>query len=104
MVFTVSVATGEILDYEGKSLLRKQCALKDHSEKHSPEYLAWKESRQRHCQVNHVSSLEEMESLGPKDIFSSSIEKSLREMGTFCCLKNMPGILWYATVWCPLQQ
>ena len=93
MVFTVSVATGEILDYEMIMIM-----------KHSPEYLAWKESRQRHCQVNHVSSLEEMESLGPIDIFSSSIEKSLREMGTFCCLKNMAGILWYATVWCPLQQ
>jgi len=83
VVFAVSVATGEILDYEVKSLLCKQCASKDHSDKHSPEYLAWKESHQRHCQVNHVGSSEEMESLGAIDIFSHSVEKRNLMYSTF---------------------
>jgi len=83
VVFAVSVATGEILDYEVKSLLCKQCASKDHSDKHSPEYLAWKESHQRHCQVNHVGSSEEMESLGAIDIFSRSVEKRNLMYSTF---------------------
>lgn len=71
VVFAVSVRKGEVLDYEVKSLICKECSL----HKQSPDYLAWKESHRRHCEVNHQGSSEEMESLGAIDIFSRSIEK-----------------------------
>ena len=79
VVFAVSVRTGEVLDYEVKSLICKECSL----HKQSPDYLAWKESHRRHCEVNHQGSSEEMESLGAIDIFSRSIEKRKVMYSTF---------------------
>lgn len=66
----MSVRTGEILDYEVKSLLCKECAAHDNSDKHSPGCLTWKEKHKRHCQINHEGSSEEMEALGAIEIFS----------------------------------
>ena len=79
VVFAVSVRKGEVLDYEVKSLICKECSL----HKQSPDYLAWKESHRRHCEVNHQGSSEEMESLGAIDIFSRSIEKRKVMYSTF---------------------
>ncbi|XP_068700909.1 uncharacterized protein [Montipora foliosa] len=83
VVFAVSVMTGEILDYEVKSLMCKECSSHEHCDKESPDYLAWKESHSRHCEVNHVGSSEEMESSGAIDIFSRSIEKRKLIYATF---------------------
>ena len=83
VVFAVSVRTGEVLDYEVKSLICKECSLHEHCDKQSPDYLAWKESHRRHCEVNHQGSSEEMESLGAIDIFSRSIEKRKVMYSTF---------------------
>ena len=83
VIFAVSVRTGEILDYEVKSLLCKECAARDNSDKHSPDYLTWKEKHKRHCQINHEGSSEEMEALGAIEIFSRSIEKRKLMYSTF---------------------
>ena len=58
VVFAVSVRTGEILDYEVRSLICKECSSHEHCDKQSPDYLAWKKSYRRHCEVNHVGSSE----------------------------------------------
>ena len=79
----MSVRTGEVLDYEVKSLICKECSSHEHCDKQSPDYLAWKESHRRHCEVNHQGSSEEMESLGAIDIFSRSIEKRKLMYSTF---------------------
>ena len=83
VVFAVSVRTGEVLDYEVKSLICKECSSHEHCDKQSPDYLAWKESHRRHWEVNHQGSSEEMESLGAIDIFSRSIEKRKVMYSTF---------------------
>ena len=83
VVFAVSVRTGEILDYEVRSLICKECSSHEHCDKQSPDYLAWKESHRRHCEVNHVGSSEEMESSWAVDIFCPSIEKRKLVYSTF---------------------
>ena len=83
VIFAVAVRTGEILDYEVKSLLCKECAAHENSDKHSPDYLAWKENHKPHCQINHEGSSEEMEALGAIEIFSRSIKKRKLMYSTF---------------------
>ena len=83
VVFAVSVMTGEIIDYEVKSLICKECSSKEHTDKTSAAYLSWKESHASHCEVNHVGSSEEMESSGAVSIFSRSIEKRKLIYSTF---------------------
>ena len=83
VVFAISVMTGEIIDYEVKSLICKECSSKEHTDKTSADYLSWKESHASHCEVNHVGSSEEMESSGAVSIFSRSIEKRKLIYSTF---------------------
>ena len=71
-VFAVSVRT-EVLDYEVKSLICRECSSHEHCDKQSPDYLAWKESHRRHCEVNHQGSSEEMESLGSWTYFLAAL-------------------------------
>ena len=70
--------TGEIINYEVKSLI-----CKEHTDKTSADYLSWKESHASHCEVNHVGSSEEMESSGAVSIFRRSIEKKKLIYSTF---------------------
>ena len=83
VVFAISVMTGEILDYEVKSLICKECSSHEHWDKTLPDYLTWKNRHSAHCEINHVGSSEEMESAGAVLIFSRSIEKRKLIYSTF---------------------
>lgn len=81
VVFVISVDTGEILDYEVKSLFCHEC--KEHTswDVESEKYKQWKESHD--CQINHKGSSEEMEAVAAAEIFSRSIEKRKLKYTTF---------------------
>ena len=83
VLFVISVMTREILDYEVKSLICKECSSHEHCDKESADYLAWKESHRRDCEVNHVGSFKDMESSEAIAIFSRSIEKRKLIYSTF---------------------
>lgn len=75
VVFVIAVKTGEILDYEVRSLICQECSSHEQWDKLLPAYLEWKESHRPQCQVNHEGSSEEMEAQGAVEIFGRSIEK-----------------------------
>ena len=83
VLFVISVMTGEILDYEVKSLICNECSSHEHCDKESADYLAWKKSHRRDCEVNHVGSFKDMESSEAIAIFSRSIEKRKLIYSTF---------------------
>ena len=73
-VFVISVRTGEIFDYEVKSLYCQVCvANKQNMDKNSEEYKTWKAAHEKDCVVNHEGSSGSMESVAAVDIFSRSI-------------------------------
>ena len=74
-VFVIAVKTGEILDYEVRSLICQECSSHEQWDKLLPAYLEWKESHRPQCQVNHEGFSEEMEAQGAVEIFGRSIEK-----------------------------
>ena len=55
VVFILSLVTGEVLDYEIKSLVCFECRAHEHLKKDSDAYKKWKASHS-FCQVNHFSS------------------------------------------------
>ena len=81
VVFVISVETGEILNYEVKSLFCHEC--KEHTswDVESEKYKKWKESHD--CQINHKGSSEKMEAVAAVEIFSRSIEKWKLKYTTF---------------------
>ena len=81
VVFVISVDTGEILDYEVKSLFCHECKEHTNWDVESEKYKQWKESHD--CQINHKGSSEEMEAVAAVEIFSRSIEKRKLKYTTF---------------------
>ena len=81
VVFVISVETGEILDYEVKSLFCHECKEHNSWDVESEKYKEWKESHD--CQINHKGSSEEMEAVAAVEIFSRSIEKRKLKYTTF---------------------
>ena len=81
VVFVISVETGEILDYEVKSICCHEC--KEHTswDVESEKYKEWKESHD--CQIDHKGSSEKMEAVAAVEIFSRSIEKRKLKYTTF---------------------
>ena len=74
VVFIISVLTGEILDYEVKSLICHECRAHDHMDKDSEEFKAWKTSHVATCQINHTTSSEDMEASAAVEMFGRSVE------------------------------
>ena len=69
----MSVDTGEVLDYEVKTLHCRDC-ISHQNVKSFEEYLKWQERHSSKCNVNHECSSEKMENQGAVDIFLHSIQ------------------------------
>ena len=82
VVFVISVATGEILDYEVKSLVCYECRAREHMDRDSEEYKAWKASH-TNCHINHSTSSEDMEASAAVEMFGRSVEKLHLKYTTF---------------------
>lgn len=75
VVFIISVKTGEVLDYEVKSLVCHECSAHESMDHNSDEYKSWKESHDAECLINHEGSSDSMESAAAVEMFLRSIEK-----------------------------
>ena len=76
VVFVMSVVTGEILNFEVKSLVCHMCSKAFHKFKDNEnELLKWREKHQKCCQNNHKGSSDSMESAAAVEIFCRSIER-----------------------------
>lgn len=82
VVFVISVDTGEILDYEVKSLFRHGC--KAHAkDEGTDKHKEWLKEHEPNCCINHKGSSEEMEAVGAVDMFSISITSRQLKYTTF---------------------
>ena len=75
VVFVIAGDTGEVLDYEIKSLVCYQCRAHKKTENNHAEYDEWVKSHEKDCMINHDGSSESMETEGTISIFKRSIEK-----------------------------
>ena len=78
VVFVLSVRTGQVLDYEVKSLFCYECAHHRDDDPTTEKFMQWKIAHEKECQINHVGSSAAMESAGAVSIFLQSINKGLR--------------------------
>ena len=83
VVFVISIRTGEILDYEVKSLACHECKAKEHLDKDTEEYRRWRDVHEGRCQINHTGSSEEMEATAAVKIFSRSVKTRQLKYITF---------------------
>uniref|UniRef100_A0A7M5UK02 Mutator-like transposase domain-containing protein n=1 Tax=Clytia hemisphaerica TaxID=252671 RepID=A0A7M5UK02_9CNID len=74
VVFVISVETGEVLDYEVKSLFCHSCSKRQSSMTES-DFQKWYETHAKECEINHKGSSDFMETSGAKEIFLRSIDK-----------------------------
>ena len=82
VVFVISVATGEILDYEVKSLICHECQARENMDKDTEEFKAWKAGH-TNCQINHSTSSEDMEASAAVEMFGRSKENYGLKYTTF---------------------
>ncbi|XP_065062199.1 LOW QUALITY PROTEIN: uncharacterized protein LOC135689025 [Rhopilema esculentum] len=72
----MSARTGDILDYEVKSLVCHQCSKATKKlGNDTDEMNQWQETHKPFCNINHKGTSDAMESSAAVDIFSRSIEK-----------------------------
>ena len=83
VVFVISVDTGEILDYEVKSLFCHSCQVHSRQNQDSQEYKDWKKAHKEKCEVNHCGSAEDMEASAAVEIFTRSVETRRLKYTTF---------------------
>ena len=83
VIFVISVATGEILDYCVKSLFCHACKAHCNDDRNSDEHKKWKEEHQPKCEVNHHGSSEDMEATAAVEIFTRSISSRKLKYTTF---------------------
>ena len=74
VVFVISVDTGEILDYEIKSLFCRECQKHEGQDKESLPYKSWEKKHDAQCQINHEGSSGAMEKAAAIEMFGRSIE------------------------------
>ena len=75
--------TGEILDYEVKSLFCHSCQVHSRQNRDSQGYKDWKKAHKEKCEVNHCGSAEDMEASAAVEIFSRSVETRRLKYTTF---------------------
>ena len=75
VVFVISVDTGEVLDYEVKSLVCFECRSRNIDDRNSEDYQKWYTAHKSSCLINHDGSSESMEKEGAISIFRRSIER-----------------------------
>ena len=83
VVFVIFLLTGEILDYEVKSLFCHECKAHSSCNQDSVKYKKWKKAHEKNCEVNNQGSSEEMEAVSTVDIFTRSIETRNLKYTTF---------------------
>jgi hypothetical protein len=83
VIFVISVDTGEILDYEVKSIFCHECKVHINQDSESKEYKEWKSAHELKCEINHKGSSEEMEAVAAVAIFSRSINTRQLKYTTF---------------------
>ena len=83
VVLVVSVLTGEILDFEVKSLFCHACQQRSTLDRNSKQYIDWMAVHKKDCCCNFEGSSGEMEVKGAMDIFSRSIESRNLKYTTF---------------------
>ena len=71
MVLVISVNTGEIPDYEVKSLFCYECKA-NARDQGSDEYKKRQKDHESNCSINHKSSSEEMEAVAAVDILAEA--------------------------------
>ena len=81
VVFAISIITGEVLDYEAKTLFCYECALHKHDDHSSLKYKHWQENH--NCDINHVGSSSSMETNGAVELSLRSIESRNLKYTTF---------------------
>ena len=77
VVFVISIDTGEVLDYNVRSLFCHECT-SNYARKSKDDFDNWYDQYKIHCQINHTGSADKMESEGAKSIFLRSLEKVLK--------------------------
>ena len=77
VVFVISIDTGEVLDYNVRSLFCHECT-SNYARKSKDDFDNWYNQHKIHCQINHTGSADKMESEGAKSIFLRSLEKGLK--------------------------
>ena len=77
VVFVISIRTGEVLDYELKTL---HCRDDDTI---STAHIKWENEHKDNCDINHSGSSDKMETNGTMDIFLCSMEKTKLKYVTF---------------------
>ena len=78
VVFVIAIQTGEVLDYEIKSLYCHQCNM-NKKIKSCAEFECWFEQHKAECAINHFGSSASIKTEAAADIFLRSVEKrSLR--------------------------
>ena len=79
VVFVLAVETGEILDYEIRSLYCHACVANKNKKQSAEEYKKWKSEHEPLCRIDHKGSSDSMETDCAVDIFLHSVERcSLR--------------------------
>ena len=83
VVFVISIATGEILDYEVLSLFCQECNVNGKKDKNTLDYKRWKAAHEPNCSINYEGSSGAMEAEGAVRIFSRSISTRQLKYITF---------------------
>ena len=75
VVFVIAVETGEILDYELKSLYCHACVANKNKKQSEEEYEIWKSKHELQCCLDHKGSSDSMETDCAVEIFLRSVER-----------------------------
>ena len=75
VVCVISVDTGEVLDYEVKSLVFFECRSRNNDDRKSEDYQKWCTAHKSSSLINHDGLSESMKKEGAISIFRRSIER-----------------------------
>ena len=83
VVFVISVVTGEVLDYDVKSMICHECVSHKNDDRLSQAFIDWYSVHKDYCFINHVGSSDSMETEGAITIFLRSIKTRNLKYTTF---------------------
>ena len=81
VVFIISILTGEVLDYEVKTLFCHECVAHKSDDKTTLRYQQWVKNHV--CDINHSGSSDSMETTAAVEMFTRSVEKHNLKYTTF---------------------
>ena len=81
VVFVISILTGEVMDYEVKTLYCHECVAHKNDDKTTLRYQQWMENHS--CDINHSGSSDSMETAAAVEMFSRSVGKQNLKYTTF---------------------